>query len=70
MYKQFGKIALGALVSVALAVPAMAAPAGKYQVTWVPGQLAAALSDIQMPADRAGKLKLKMAGKDKDGLGG
>lgn len=70
MIKLIGKIALGALVSVTLAVPAMAKPAGKYQVTFVPGQLSAALSDIQMPADRAGKLKVKMGGADKDGLGG
>ena len=69
MYKQIGKIALGALVSVALVAPAMAKPAGKGQITFVPGQLSAA-SDIQMPADRAGKLKIKFGGADKDGLGG
>jgi hypothetical protein len=70
MIKFIGKVALGAVISLGLAVPASAGTPGKYQVTWVPGQLAAALSDIQMPADRAGKLKLKMAGSDKDGLGG
>ena len=69
MYKQIGKIALGALVSVALVAPAMAKPAGKGQITFVPGQLGT-LSDIQMPADRAGKLKIKFGGADKDGLGG
>lgn len=69
MMKIIAKVALGALASVALAAPAMAGPAGQYQVTFVPGQLAG-LSDIQMPDDRAGKLKIKMKGADKDGLGG
>jgi len=70
MYRTIGKIALGALVSVALVAPAMAKPAGKGQVTFVPGQLAAALSDIQMGAGKEGKLKIKFGGADKDGLGG
>jgi hypothetical protein len=69
MYKKIGKIALGALVSLALVAPAMAKPAGKGQITFVPGHLSAA-ADIQMPIEKAAKIKLMFAGADKDGLGG
>lgn len=67
------KFALAAVAALGLMMPqaANAGTAGKYQVTFVPQDAGLdGLIDIKMPVDRAGKLKVKQAGSDKDGLGG
>lgn len=71
MHKGKWKIAIAALAAVALATPAMAGVPGKYQSTYVLGLgSTSGAGDLQMPADRAGKLKIKQSGSDKDGEGG
>ncbi|MFP6665266.1 MAG: hypothetical protein VCC00_13810 [Deltaproteobacteria bacterium] len=73
MIKGKWNYALAAIAALGMAMPsaALAGIPGKYQVTFVPQSPALnALIDIQMPADRAGKLKLKQNGSDKDGTGG
>jgi hypothetical protein len=71
MFKGKWKIAIAALAALALAAPAMAGPAGKYQSTYVQGFASSSgTGDLQLPASRNGKLKIKQAGRDKDGEGG
>lgn len=73
MIKGKWNYALAAIAALGMAMPsaALAGIPGKYQVTFVPqSPVLTALIDLQMPADRAGKLKIKQNGSDKDGDGG